>query len=102
MQCPNDSGSFRVSSHLRFALSLPSFSFISQSLFFARRVLSDYFHIRILGWTALAGVAVVLLAYMTNYPLAQYNIHVRWVFSSPDHLQSSSSDNSVLLDSQGS
>jgi len=32
---------------------------------------------RILGWSALSGVVVVLLAYVLNYPLAKYNISVR-------------------------
>lgn len=31
----------------------------------------------ILGWSALAGVVVVLVAYVLNYPLAKYNIYVR-------------------------
>ena len=31
----------------------------------------------ILGWSALAGVVVVLVAYVLNYPLAKYNIFVR-------------------------
>lgn len=32
---------------------------------------------RILGWSALSGVVVVLVAYILNYPLAKYNIYVR-------------------------
>ena len=32
---------------------------------------------RILGWSALSGVVVVLVAYVFNYPLAKYNIYVR-------------------------
>lgn len=32
---------------------------------------------RILGWSALSGVVVVLVAYVLNYPLAKYNIYVR-------------------------
>ncbi|KAK7682642.1 hypothetical protein QCA50_014442 [Cerrena zonata] len=31
---------------------------------------------RILGWSAFAGVAVVLVAYLLNYPLARYNVYV--------------------------
>jgi hypothetical protein len=31
---------------------------------------------RILGWSALSGVVVVLVAYALNYPLAKYNIDV--------------------------
>jgi hypothetical protein len=34
------------------------------------------FFFRILGWSALSGVVVVLLAYVVNYPLAKYNIYV--------------------------
>lgn len=30
----------------------------------------------IIGWSSLAGVAVVLAAYALNYPLAKYNISV--------------------------
>lgn len=30
----------------------------------------------ILGWSAFAGVVVVLVAYILNYPLAKYNIYV--------------------------
>lgn len=36
----------------------------------------------ILGWSSLAGVGVVLVAYVLNYPLAKYNIRV----SSPIYL----------------
>jgi hypothetical protein len=36
--------------------------------------------VRILGWSALSGVAVVLVAYVLNYPLAKYNIYVSVVF----------------------
>ena len=32
--------------------------------------------LRVLGWSALSGVAVILLAYLLNYPLAKYNISV--------------------------
>ena len=32
--------------------------------------------LRILGWSALSGIIVILLAYVFNYPLAQYNIFV--------------------------
>ena len=32
--------------------------------------------LRILGWSALSGVVVILLAYLLNYPLAKYNISV--------------------------
>lgn len=32
---------------------------------------------RVLGWSALSGVAVVLVSYVVNYPLAKYNIYVR-------------------------
>lgn len=36
---------------------------------------------RILGWSALSGVAVVLVAYALNYPLAKYNVYVRFLFT---------------------
>ena len=42
---------------------------------------------RILGWSALSGVVVVLVAYVLNYPLAKYNIYVRaiiHIYYSPD------------------
>jgi hypothetical protein len=29
-----------------------------------------------MGWSALSGVVIVLLAYVFNYPLAKYNIYV--------------------------
>lgn len=32
---------------------------------------------RILGWSALSGVAVIVVTYALNYPLATYNISVR-------------------------
>jgi hypothetical protein len=32
--------------------------------------------LRVLGWSALSGVVVILLAYILNYPLAKYNISV--------------------------
>jgi hypothetical protein len=38
-------------------------------------------HGRVLGWSALSGVVVVLVAYILNYPLAKYNIYVRDGFS---------------------
>lgn len=31
---------------------------------------------RILGWSALSGVVVIILAYIVNYPLAIYNVSV--------------------------
>jgi hypothetical protein len=36
---------------------------------------------RILGWSALSGVVVVLVAFILNYPLAQYDISVSIIFS---------------------
>ncbi|KAJ7459165.1 P-loop containing nucleoside triphosphate hydrolase protein [Mycena galericulata] len=41
-----------------------------------RLVIALTFLYQILGWSALSGVVVVLLAYVVNYPLARYNIHV--------------------------
>ncbi|KAJ7103247.1 P-loop containing nucleoside triphosphate hydrolase protein [Mycena belliarum] len=41
-----------------------------------RLVIALVFLYQILGWSALSGVVVVLLAYVVNYPLAKYNIHV--------------------------
>lgn len=31
---------------------------------------------RVLGWSALSGVAVIIFAYLINYPLATYNVYV--------------------------
>ncbi|KAJ7751195.1 P-loop containing nucleoside triphosphate hydrolase protein [Mycena maculata] len=41
-----------------------------------RLVIALVFLYQILGWSALSGVVVVLLAYIVNYPLAKYNIYV--------------------------
>ncbi|KAJ3988444.1 P-loop containing nucleoside triphosphate hydrolase protein [Lentinula detonsa] len=41
-----------------------------------RLVIALVFLYKILGWTALSGVLVVLLAYVLNYPLAKYNIYI--------------------------
>ncbi|KAJ4485740.1 P-loop containing nucleoside triphosphate hydrolase protein [Lentinula aciculospora] len=41
-----------------------------------RLVIALVFLYKILGWTALSGVLVVLIAYVVNYPLAKYNIHI--------------------------
>ncbi|KAJ3833131.1 P-loop containing nucleoside triphosphate hydrolase protein [Lentinula raphanica] len=41
-----------------------------------RLVIALVFLYKILGWTALSGVVVVLLAYVLNYPLAKYNIYI--------------------------
>ncbi|KAI0091009.1 pleiotropic drug resistance ABC transporter [Irpex rosettiformis] len=41
-----------------------------------RLTIALIFLYNILGWSALAGVAVVLVAYILNYPLAKYNIYI--------------------------
>ncbi|KAJ6621075.1 pleiotropic drug resistance ABC transporter [Mycena sp. CBHHK59/15] len=41
-----------------------------------RLVIALVFLYQILGWSALSGIVVVLLAYIVNYPLAKYNIYV--------------------------
>ncbi|KAJ7786610.1 pleiotropic drug resistance ABC transporter [Mycena metata] len=41
-----------------------------------RLVIALVFLYQILGWSALSGVVVVLLAYVVNYPLAKYNIYI--------------------------
>ncbi|KAJ7040325.1 pleiotropic drug resistance ABC transporter [Mycena alexandri] len=41
-----------------------------------RLVIALVFLYQILGWSALSGVVVVLLAYIVNYPLAKYNIYI--------------------------
>ncbi|KAJ7070796.1 P-loop containing nucleoside triphosphate hydrolase protein [Mycena amicta] len=41
-----------------------------------RLVIALVFLYNILGWSALSGVVVVLLAYIVNYPLARYNIFI--------------------------
>ncbi|KAG1754951.1 P-loop containing nucleoside triphosphate hydrolase protein [Suillus paluster] len=41
-----------------------------------RLVIALIFLYRILGWSAISGVAVILFAYILNYPLATYNIKV--------------------------
>ncbi|KAF7307138.1 P-loop containing nucleoside triphosphate hydrolase protein [Mycena indigotica] len=41
-----------------------------------RLVIALVFLYNILGWSALSGVVVVLLAYVVNYPLARYNIYI--------------------------
>ena len=68
-------GSFLLSLHRQCGLSLLSrFStsaficFVSVSMLRMCR--------RILGWSALSGVAVVLVAYVLNYPLAKYKVYV--------------------------
>ncbi|KIK70611.1 hypothetical protein GYMLUDRAFT_89627 [Collybiopsis luxurians FD-317 M1] len=41
-----------------------------------RLIIALTFLYRILGWTAISGVVVVLVAYILNYPLARYNIYI--------------------------
>ncbi|KAJ3895149.1 pleiotropic drug resistance ABC transporter [Lentinula edodes] len=41
-----------------------------------RLVIALIFLYKILGWTALSGVLIVVIAYVLNYPLAKYNIYV--------------------------
>ncbi|TFK77428.1 P-loop containing nucleoside triphosphate hydrolase protein [Pluteus cervinus] len=41
-----------------------------------RLIIALIFLYRVLGWSALSGVAVILLAYVLNYPLARYNISI--------------------------
>jgi hypothetical protein len=74
--CLNVSGSSLLSLHLQFGLSLLLLS--CTSMFFLSFIPSLLMSRgRVLGWSALSGVAVVLVAYILNYPLAKYNIYVR-------------------------
>ncbi|THV07466.1 P-loop containing nucleoside triphosphate hydrolase protein [Dendrothele bispora CBS 962.96] len=41
-----------------------------------RLVIALVFLYNVLGWSALSGVVVVLVAYVLNYPLAKYNIYI--------------------------
>ncbi|KAF8078960.1 ATP-binding cassette transporter [Lyophyllum atratum] len=41
-----------------------------------RLIIALVFLYQILGWSALSGVVVILLAYVVNYPLATYNISI--------------------------
>lgn len=41
-----------------------------------RIIIALVFLYQILGWSALSGVIVVVIAYVLNYPLAKYNIFV--------------------------
>ncbi|TFK41840.1 pleiotropic drug resistance ABC transporter [Crucibulum laeve] len=41
-----------------------------------RLAIALVFLYQVLGWSALSGVAVILLAYIFNYPLAKYNISI--------------------------
>ncbi|KAK7058500.1 hypothetical protein VNI00_002134 [Paramarasmius palmivorus] len=41
-----------------------------------RLVIALVFLYKIMGWSALSGVVIVLLAYVLNYPLARYNIYI--------------------------
>ncbi|CAL1717117.1 unnamed protein product [Somion occarium] len=41
-----------------------------------RLAIAMTFLYQILGWSSLAGVVVVLLAYIVNYPLAKYNVYI--------------------------
>ncbi|KAK1234881.1 hypothetical protein PQX77_001975 [Marasmius sp. AFHP31] len=41
-----------------------------------RLIIALIFLYNIMGWTALSGVVIVLLAYVVNYPLAKYNIYL--------------------------
>ncbi|KAH7930921.1 pleiotropic drug resistance ABC transporter [Leucogyrophana mollusca] len=41
-----------------------------------RLVIAFVFLYRIIGWSAISGVVVTLLAYLLNYPLAKYNIRI--------------------------
>jgi hypothetical protein len=55
--------------------------------------------LRILGWSALAGVVVILLACVFNYPLAQYNIYVSACRIRHRGLTDTSIDHEVLVES---
>ncbi|KAH8120041.1 P-loop containing nucleoside triphosphate hydrolase protein [Phellopilus nigrolimitatus] len=53
--------------------------FLEASAVFAmtvRLILSLVFLYQVLGWSSMAGVVVVLVAYILNYPLAKYNVHI--------------------------
>ncbi|TCD63205.1 hypothetical protein EIP91_005844 [Steccherinum ochraceum] len=41
-----------------------------------RLTVAMIFLYQILGWSSFAGVAVILLAYVLNYPLAKYNVYI--------------------------
>ncbi|KAG7099723.1 hypothetical protein E1B28_001540 [Marasmius oreades] len=41
-----------------------------------RLVIALVFLYQIMGWSALSGVVIVLLAYVVNYPLAKYNVYL--------------------------
>ncbi|KAF5366949.1 hypothetical protein D9757_010851 [Collybiopsis confluens] len=41
-----------------------------------RLIIALIFLYDVLGWTAISGVVVVLIAYVLNYPLARYNIYI--------------------------
>ena len=73
-------GSSREYSWPRCGWQLLSYSFICEILqlsglliLFLRLALD-----RILGWSSLAAVVVVLVVYILNYPLAMYNVSVSW------------------------
>lgn len=34
---------------------------------------------RVLGWSSMAGVVVVIVAYILNFPLARYSVHVSFL-----------------------
>jgi hypothetical protein len=71
-------GSFLASSRPQFDWPLHYHSFIGASdaeIFQIKCLIAN----SILGWSAFAGVTVVLVAYVLNYPLARYSI---WVIMS--------------------
>ncbi|KAI3621779.1 abc transporter [Moniliophthora roreri] len=41
-----------------------------------RLVIALVFLYKIMGWSALSGVVIVLVAYVLNYPLAKYNVYI--------------------------
>ncbi|KAI5120846.1 hypothetical protein M0805_007033 [Coniferiporia weirii] len=56
-----------------------AFRFWQASAIFAstvRLIISLVFLHRVLGWSSIAGVVVVLVAYILNYPLGKYNVHI--------------------------
>jgi len=99
-------GSSLEYSRPRCGWQLPSYSFIggilqlSGLLILFLKLALD----RILGWSSLAAVVVVLVVYIFNYPLAIYNVSVSWnppppaLHSDPTALLRS--DHSCLMESQ--
>lgn len=61
---------------------------------------TEYLGNSVLGWSALSGVVVVLVAYALNYPLLKYSLSVGMMYSDENEGFTSLEDFKVVLESK--